>query len=71
MSVFDHPEFDQHESVHYVHDANTGLRAIICIHSTSLGPAAGGCRHWQYSSDETALTDVLRLSRGMTYKNAI
>jgi leucine dehydrogenase len=71
MSVFDHPEFDQHESVHYVHDASTGLRAIICIHSTSLGPAAGGCRHWQYSSDETALTDVLRLSRGMTYKNAI
>jgi len=71
MSVFDHPEFDQHESIHYVHDASTGLRAIICIHSTALGPAAGGCRHWQYASDETALTDVLRLARGMTYKNAI
>ncbi len=71
MSVFDHPEFDQHESIHYVHDTATGLRAIICIHSTALGPAAGGCRHWQYASDETALTDVLRLSRGMTYKNAI
>ena len=71
MSVFDHPEFDQHESIHYIHDASTGLRAIISIHSTALGPAAGGCRHWQYASDETALTDVLRLSRGMTYKNAI
>jgi leucine dehydrogenase len=71
MSVFDHPEFDQHESVNYVYDVATGLQAIICIHSTALGPAAGGCRHWQYASDEAALTDVLRLSRGMTYKNAI
>ena len=71
MSVFDHPEFDQHESIHYVHDAATGLRAIIAVHSTALGPGAGGCRRWQYTSDDTALTDVLRLSRGMTYKNAI
>ena len=71
MSVFDHPEFDQHESVHYFHDDATGLRAIIAIHSTALGPGAGGCRRWQYASDDLALTDVLRLSRGMTYKNAI
>lgn len=71
MSVFDHPEFDQHESVHYFHDADTGLRAIIAIHSTALGPAAGGCRRWHYLSEDAALTDVLRLSRGMTYKNAI
>ena len=71
MSVFDHSEFDQHESVHYFHDAATGLRAIIAIHSTALGPGAGGCRRWQYASDDLALTDVLRLSRGMTYKNAI
>ena len=71
MSVFDHPEFDQHESVHYFHDAATGLRAIIAVHSTALGPGAGGCRRWQYASDDLALTDVLRLSRGMTYKNAI
>jgi leucine dehydrogenase len=71
MSVFDHPEFDQHESLHFVHDEETGLQAIIAIHSTALGPAAGGCRRWQYLSDAAALTDALRLSRGMTYKNAI
>ena len=71
MSVFDHPEFDQHESIHFVHDASTGLHAIIAIHSTTLGPAAGGCRRWQYVNSEAALTDVLRLSRGMSYKNAV
>ncbi len=71
MSVFDHPEFDQHESVHYVCDAKSGLKAIIAIHSTSLGPAAGGCRRWQYANDQAAVTDALRLSRGMTYKNAV
>ena len=71
MSVFDHPEFDHHESVHYVHDAASGLKAIIAIHSTALGPAAGGCRRWQYLNDEAAVTDALRLSRGMTYKNAV
>jgi leucine dehydrogenase len=71
MSVFDHPEFDHHESIHYVHDADTGLQAIIAVHSTALGPAAGGCRRWQYVDNEAALTDALRLSRGMTYKNAV
>lgn len=71
MSVFEHPEFDQHESVHFIHDADTGLQAIIAIHSTALGPAAGGCRRWQYVDSATALTDALRLSRGMTYKNAV
>lgn len=71
MGVFEHPEFDQHESVHYISDAATGLRAIIAIHSTALGPAAGGCRRWHYASDAEALTDALRLSRGMTYKNAV
>lgn len=71
MSVFDHPEFDQHESLHYVQDPQSGLKAIIAIHSTALGPAAGGCRRWQYTSDVDALTDALRLSRGMTYKNAV
>ena len=71
MGVFDHHEFDGHESVHYFCDRTSGLRAIIAIHSTALGPAAGGCRRWTYSSDRDALTDVLRLSRGMTYKNAI
>ena len=71
MSVFDHPEFDDHESVHFFSDAATGLKAIIAVHSTALGPGAGGCRRWTYSRSEDALTDVLRLSRGMSYKNAI
>ena len=71
MTVFDHPEFDRHEIVHFVDDAATGLKAIIAVHSTALGPAAGGCRRWQYATNADAVTDVLRLSRGMTYKNAI
>ena len=71
MSVFEHAEFDRHEAIHFFDDPLTGLKAIIAIHSTALGPAAGGCRRWQYLSDGDALTDVLRLSRGMTYKNAI
>lgn len=71
MSVFDHPEFDQHEAIHFVHDAATGLHAIIAIHSTALGPAAGGCRYWQYLNSDAAVTDALRLARGMTYKNAV
>ncbi len=71
MSVFDHPEFDRHESIHHFCDPETGLQAIIAVHSTALGPAAGGCRRWRYASDADALTDALRLSRGMTYKNAV
>ena len=71
MSVFDHPEFDHHEAVHFFDDPASGLRAIIAIHSTALGPAAGGCRFWQYDASDDAVTDVLRLSRGMTYKNAV
>ncbi|MFK7886382.1 MAG: Leu/Phe/Val dehydrogenase [Gammaproteobacteria bacterium] len=71
MTVFDHPEFDQHETVHQAYEAKTGLATIIAIHSTALGPAAGGCRRWEYAHSADALTDALRLSRGMTYKNAI
>ncbi len=71
MGVFSHAEFDDHESLHFINDASTGLRAIIAVHSTVLGPAAGGCRRWSYASDDEALTDALRLSRGMTYKNAV
>ena len=71
MAIFHHPEFDHHESITFVDDPDTGLNAIIAIHSTALGPAAGGCRRWVYTSDEAALTDALRLSRGMTYKNAV
>jgi len=71
MGIFNHPEFDHHDSIHYFEDPASGLRAIIAIHSTALGPAAGGCRRWTYASEDAALTDVLRLSRGMTYKNAV
>lgn len=71
MSFFSHKEFDQHEQVSFFHDAQTGLKAIIAVHSTHLGPALGGCRMWAYDNDEQAISDVLRLSRGMTYKAAI
>lgn len=71
MSVFDHKEFDQHEQVSFFNCPDTGLRAIIAVHNTHLGPALGGCRMWAYENDEQALNDVLRLSRGMTYKAAI
>jgi leucine dehydrogenase len=71
MSVFRHRDFDGHERVVYGHDAATGLKAIIALHSTALGPAFGGCRMYPYADEGQALTDVLRLSRGMTYKAAI
>ncbi|WP_419569757.1 Leu/Phe/Val dehydrogenase [Rheinheimera sp.] len=71
MAVFNHPEFDNHEQVVFCSDESTGLKAIIAIHNTALGPATGGCRMWDYAADEEALVDVLRLSRGMTYKNAM
>jgi leucine dehydrogenase len=71
MEVFDMREFDGHELVVFGHDAATGLRAIIAIHSTALGPAAGGCRMWAYATTAEAVADVLRLSRGMSYKNAM
>jgi len=65
------PDFDAHEQIHFVADDKCGLRAIIAIHSTHLGPAAGGARFWHYAEDDDALTDALRLSRGMSYKNAM
>jgi leucine dehydrogenase len=71
MEIFDLREFDAHELVVFGHDAASGLRAIIAIHSTALGPAAGGCRMWPYASTAEAVADVLRLSRGMSYKNAL
>ncbi|MDN5568412.1 MAG: amino acid dehydrogenase, partial [Paracoccus sp. (in: a-proteobacteria)] len=52
-------------------DPDAGLRALICVHSTVLGPAAGGCRMWAYADDQAAIHDVTRLARGMTYKNAM
>lgn len=60
-----------HEQVVFCHDEATGLKAIIAIHNTVLGPALGGTRMWNYTSEQEALTDVLRLSRGMTFKAAI
>ncbi len=71
MEIFGHPEFDGHEQVVFGHDAASGLRAIIAIHNTNLGPALGGCRMWPYASEAEALTDVLRLARGMSYKSAL
>src|SRR5687768_4437778 len=60
-----------HEQVVFCHDKVTGLRAIIAIHNTVLGPALGGTRMWNYATEQEALTDVLRLSRGMTFKASI
>jgi leucine dehydrogenase len=71
MAVFSDPAFDNHERVLFCRDDRTGLFAIIAIHSTALGPAAGGCRLWSYTDDAAALHDVLRLSQGMSYKNAM
>ncbi len=69
--MFDHPSFDGHEGVHAFHDGATGLKCVIAVHSTALGPAAGGCRMWNYTTGDAMLTDVLRLSQGMSYKNAM
>lgn len=68
---FNAKDFDGHEQVMFCHDPKTGLRGIIAIHSTALGPAAGGCRMVAYENETAALTDALRLSKGMTYKNAV
>src|SRR5436189_4447605 len=71
MSVFESPDFDNHEEVAFFADPKSGLRAVIAIHSTALGPSCGGTRMYAYPTSDAALTDVLRLSRGMSYKNAI
>jgi len=69
--VFGQLSFNDHEQVVFCQDKDTGLKAIIGIHNTVLGPALGGTRMWSYASEWEALNDVLRLSRGMTYKAAI
>ena len=69
MSVLEHASFDNHEKLLFATDEVTGLKAIIGVHSTASGPACGGCRMWSYPNSEAALTDVLRLSQGMSYKN--
>lgn len=65
------PDFDEHEMVHFVHDRKSGLTAIIAVHSSHLGPGAGGTRFWHYPDPKDGLRDALRLSRGMSYKNAM
>ena len=69
--VFGQVSFDNHEQIVFCNDKDTGLKAIIGIHNTVLGPALGGTRMWQYENEWAALNDVLRLSRGMTFKSAI
>lgn len=70
MKIFDNLKEHDYEQLIFCHDSKSGLKAIICIHDTTLGPALGGCRIWNYDSEEDAIKDVLRLARGMTYKNA-
>jgi leucine dehydrogenase len=65
------PDFDDHEGLHLFTDRESGLSAVVAIHSTKLGPAAGGVRFWHYADSRAAITDALRLSRGMSYKNAM
>jgi leucine dehydrogenase len=71
MTLFDSPAFEGHEGVHAFSDEKSGLKTIIAVHSTARGPAAGGCRMWPYADAEAALTDALRLSRAMSFKNAM
>jgi leucine dehydrogenase len=68
---WDSPDFDDHEGVSFFKDRASGLTAIIAIHSTALGPAAGGVRFWRYAASADAVKDALRLSRGMSFKNAM
>lgn len=71
MEVFSQLSASDHELVLFCHDSATGLRAIIAVHNTALGPSLGGLRMWNYASEQEALFDVLRLARGMTYKSAV
>lgn len=68
---WDYPDFDEHELVHFVTDRASGLKAIVAVHSSHLGPGAGGVRFWHYAAPGDALADALRLSRGMSFKNAM
>lgn len=70
MSIFEKMNEHDYEQLIFMNDSETGLRAITCIHNTVLGPAIGGCRIWKYEKEEDAIEDVIRLARGMSYKNA-
>ena len=69
--MFAHPDFDGNEGVHIFSDAKSGLRAVIAVHNTTRGPSAGGTRLWSYADPKDAVTDALRLSKAMSYKNAM
>ncbi len=71
MNLFESDLFDDHEGVHFVTDEASGLKAVIAVHNTRRGPAAGGTRLWTYASSQAACEDALRLSRAMSYKNAM
>ncbi len=71
ISIFSHPDFNQHERILGFYDATSGTKGIIAIHNTFRGPALGGCRIWPYVNEAEAFKDALRLSRGMTYKAAL
>ena len=71
MKLFESLAQMGHEEIVLCSDPSVGYRGILAVHSTRLGPALGGTRFWQYATDEEAITDALRLSRGMTYKNAV
>jgi glutamate dehydrogenase/leucine dehydrogenase len=71
LNKFDYMAKYGYEQLVYFYDKETGLKGITCIHDTTLGPALGGTRLWNYASEEEAVEDVLRLARGMTYKNAV
>ncbi len=70
MKIFDYLQEDNYEQLIFFQDKDTGLKAVICIHNTTLGPALGGTRFWNYGSEDEAIVDAIRLARGMTYKNA-
>jgi leucine dehydrogenase len=70
-TIFSNADFDNHEGVHAFFDAPSGLKGFVAVHSTALGPAFGGCRMWPYKTEAEALRDALRLSQGMSYKNAL
>ncbi|MDB2438077.1 amino acid dehydrogenase [Hellea sp.] len=71
MSIFSHPDFDNHEGLYTFSEPESGLKCFIAVHNTNRGPASGGTRFWSYADDTAALTDVLRLSKAMSYKNAM
>lgn len=71
MQIFEAMAQEGHEQVTFFYDRATGLKLIVAVHDTTLGPAAGGCRLWHYDAEDDAIADALRLSRGMTLKNAV